>query len=288
MNIKLSILTAAVLACTSGIAMAQNPPTAPSPLYDLGPQSPQVAKTDLSLAERTAYANYEAILQIAEARIHAWGCSQSAGTFTVEAFSDGAVGSPFSNTALVTSPGGLFQVDATSAVVDPSQRGQQIAVNLTTGVFNNKSVTNYAGQFAYNYPNNMMDGQSSVNITGLNGRPDRYDGKVIKDFYRGAVSPTNTDGSPNPEFYTIYDWGLQSVDKFGFPANKYWQRSKSLRSDGGLGHTVFVKDRLVGATSCRIVIDTTGDNNPDFFSQSGVLKIQPNVLPGAPVPEFTF
>ena len=104
---------------------------------------------------------------------------------------------------------------------------------------------------------------------------------MIKDFYRGSLN------NASPEYYNIYDWGLQSLDKLGYPVNKYWQRSKSHRDDGTIGRTVFVKDRLVGPTSCRIIIDTTGFNNQDFFQQTGKLKIQTNgVTPGAPVPEF--
>jgi hypothetical protein len=126
----------------------------------------------------------------------------------------------------------------------------------------------------------MMDSVSYVSVLGINNRFDRYYGKVIKDFYRGSL-----DDQTN-EYYNIYDWGLQALDKLGYPVNKYWQRSKSHRDDGSIGRTVFVKDRLVGATSCRIVIDTSGFNNEDFFDQTGWLKIAA-VSPSTPVAEFT-
>ena len=282
MNIKLNILSAAVLAVVSAGAMAAvEPPPVPG-IYNGGPQSPLVASTDLSLAERTAYANYEAIMQIAEARIHATSCSNSAGTYSINAFSDGSVGNPAQNFATVVSPGGAFTVQSTSQPKDTlDNRGQLISVNMSSGALNGRPVRNYHADLAFNGVNNMMDSTSSVEVLSINNRYDRYYGKVIKDFYRGSLDNASS------EYYNIYDWGLQSLDKLGYPVNKYWQRSKSHRDDGTIGRTVFVKDRLVGSTSCRIIIDTTGFNNQDFFQQTGKLKIQNNgVTPGAPVPEF--
>jgi hypothetical protein len=281
MNIKLNILSAAVLAVVSAGAMAVEPPPVPG-IYAGGPQSPLVASTDLSLAERTAYANYEAIMQIAEARIHATSCSNSAGTYSIDAFSDGSVGNRAQNFATVVSPGGAFTVDSASQAPDTvDNRGQLISVDmLVPGTLNGRPVRNYHADLAFNGVNNMMDSTSSVEVLSINNRFDAYKGKVIKDFYRGSLD------NASPEYYNIYDWGLQSLDKLGYPVNKYWQRSKSHRDDGTIGRTVFVKDRLVGSTSCRIIIDTTGFNNQDFFQQTGNLKIQTGKLPGDAVPEF--
>jgi hypothetical protein len=281
MNIKLNILSAAVLAVVSAGAMAAvEPPPVPG-IYNGGPQSPLVASTDLSLAERTAYANYEAIMQIAEARIHAFSCSNSAGEYSINAFSDGSVGNPAQNFATVVSPGGAFTVKSTSQPKDTvDNRGQLISVDMASGTLNGKSFRSYHADLAYNGVNNMMDSTSYVEVLGLNNRWDRYYGKVIKDFYRGSL-----DDQTN-EYYNIYDWGLQSLDKQGYPVNKYWQRSKSHRDDGTIGRTVFVKDRLVGSTSCRIIIDTKGFNNQDYFQQTGSLIIQTGKLPNDAVPEF--
>ena len=154
-------------------------------------------------------------------------------------------------------------------------------VSMGSGILKSKPVQNYRAQLAYNSANNMLDSQSSVQVLGINQRFDTYTGKVIKDFYNGTIDPNSTDR------VNIYDWGLQSLDKENYPVNKYWQRSKSHRSDGSIGRTVFVKDRLVGATSCRIIIDTLGENNQDFFSQTGSLTIQTGVNPNAAVPQFT-
>jgi hypothetical protein len=286
MNIKLNILTTAILAAVSTASFAAPPfePPTVDAIYSGGPQSPLVASTDMSAAERSAYANYEALMQIAEARIHASSCSDSAGTFPVTAYSDGAVGGVATNFATVLSPGGVGSMKV-AAKLQPFVIGfgQQLLVDqVGPGSLKGKTVTGYHADLAYNNVNNMMDSQMRVQVASINGKLDIYYGKVIKDFYQG-----DKNGDPSSlDYYNIYDWGLQSLDKLGYPVNKYWQRSKSHRDDGTYGRTVFVKDRLVGATSCRIIIDTAGYNNQDYFSQSGNLIIKSGVNPDAAVPEF--
>lgn len=281
MSIKLNILTAAILASIStGVLAAVEPPPVPA-IYASGPTSPLVSSTDLSLSERTAYANYEAVMQIAEARIHATSCSNSAGVFALTAKSDGTVASPLTNYVTVDSPSSTLTVASTSQLPDSlDNRGQLISVDMASGSLNKRAVQLYHADVAFNGVNNMMDSNSYVSVLSINNRFDKYYGKVIKDFYRGSLD------SQSVEYYNIYDWGLQSLDKLGYPVNKYWQRSKSHRDDGSIGRTVFVKDRLVGATSCRIIIDTTGFNNQDYFDQAGSLKIIAGVNPGTPAAEF--
>jgi hypothetical protein len=289
MNIKLNIVSAAILAAVSTTGVAGNPvpfePPTVADIYAWGPSSPLVASTDMSDAERSAYANYEALMQIAEARIHASSCSDSVGTFPVTAYSDGAQGmyGPYTNFATVLSPGGVGSLKV-AAWISPEKVGfgQQINVKqVDGGSLKGKAVSGYDAYVAYNSVNNMMDSNMSVSVASINGKLDKYYGKVIKDFYMG-----DKNGGPSYDPYNIYDWGLQSLDKLGYPVNKWWQRSKSHRDDGTIGRTVFVKDRLVGATSCRIILDTTGFNNQDYFSQSGNLIIQSGVNPIADVPQF--
>jgi hypothetical protein len=76
----------------------------------------------------------------------------------------------------------------------------------------------------------------------------------------------------------MYDYGLQSLSKFGYPVNKWWQKSKSVRDNGQQGCFVLQKDRLVGAGQCRITLATTGVSQPGLFWQSGTLSVQ-NVSP---------
>jgi len=155
----------------------------------------------------------------------------------------------------------------TASVASPvTGRGQQVAVGLvgTQGFLGSTKITSFTSTFAYNNVNNMLvSNNTTIGIVGINGGlPDLYSGVVIKDFYRGD----NID-STNPQYYNIYDWGLQAISKLNYPVNKWWQRSLSHRDDGTIARTVFVKDRLVGASSCRIILDTTGYNNQNYFWQ---------------------
>ncbi|QSA96855.1 hypothetical protein [Methylococcus sp. EFPC2] len=276
MSAKLTVtsVTTTLLAGFATAAVSAVPPDAPG-LYAGGPTSPQVAVTDLTASERSAYSLLEAVQQIAEARIHALGCDDSAGSFPLTIFANGQKGSPASNTVTVESPGGIgsFTVQANPGGY-VNFRGEKIAVNqVGAGTLKGKAVASYHADLAYNSINTILDGTASLQQQSINGILDAYSGKVIKDFYRDASWPSD---------YHIYDWGLQSLSKLGYPVNKYWQRSISQRWNGVDGFTIFVKDRLVGATSCRIQVRTTGFNEPDYFSQSGYLVVQ-RVAPAAPV-----
>lgn len=279
MNIKIKVLSSAILMGISAIAVSADPPPVPGTIYNNGPQSPLVATTDLSAAERQAYALYEGVMQIAEGKIHATSCAAASGQSTMTTFTDGSLYNPAGNFTTVTSAGGAFTLGANSqgAVFG---RGQIVNVNqVGPGSLAGTNVSGYNATVIFNSVNNMMVSTSSVNVQGINGRPDQYQGSVIKDFNRGSLDVQH------PDYYTIFDWGLQSLSKLGYPVNKYWQRSKSRRDNGTVGRTVFVKDRLVGASSCRITIDTHNWNNQSFFWQDGTLKIEA-VNPSTPVPAF--
>ena len=292
MNIKLTALTAGIIAGLSAAANAQ-PPAAPSQ-YNAGPASPLLNTTNLSASERSAFALYEGVLKVTEAKIHATKCE--AATFDIEVYADGSLnsnnnGNSIFNKVKVTGSNGSvapqFELNANlSAPV--AGRGQQIAVSLAnpaSSALGSSKITQFNATYAFNNVNNMLVTNNLViGVVGINGSsslPDIYTGNLIKDFYHGSNDTTNAD------YYNIYDWGLQSISKLGYPVNKWWQRSITHRDDGVVGRTVWVKDRLVGASSCRIVIDTNGYNNQNIFWQGGsigdgTLTIAP-VAPAAPI-----
>jgi len=296
MNIKLTALTAGILVGLSSTASAALevpvPPTAPN-MYNSGPQSPLLNTTNLSAAERSAFSLFEGVLQVVEAKVHATSCA--AASFDVEVYADGSVnsnvpangGNSIFNKIKVTGANGSqapqFELNANLGP-NVAGRGQQVVVTLANaGFLGSSRVTQFAATYAFNNVNNLFVTNSvNIGIVGINGgSPDIYSGNVIKDFYHGSVN------SNDREYYNIYDWGLQSVSKLGYPVNKWWQRSKTHRDDGVVGHTVWVKDRLVGASSCRITLDTTGYNNQSYFWQGGSigdgkLTISP-VAPSTPV-----
>jgi len=286
MKIKLTTLTAGILAALAGTANAftpPNPPT-PDPIYNGGPASPLLNTTNLSVAERSAFALLEGVMQVAEAKIYASSCA--AGTWNLEVYADGslnnAAATTIFNRATVTTAGGTnapqFSLGASvkDAVVN---RGQAVVVALQgAGVLGGTPIINYEARHIFNNLNNMMvTPNANITLTGGNGTPDTFQGSVIKDFFRGSTDSTKSD------YYNIYDWGLQSVSKAGYPVNKWWQRSKTHRDNGVNGRTVWVKDRLVGAGSCRITIETNGYNDQQPLFWQGNPQVGPGTLSIAPL-----
>jgi len=271
------ILATALLAGLTVIAKAD--PLPPPDIYSQGPASPLVSSTDISAAERSAYALLEGVMQMAEARIAATNCSLSSGTYEVLLFSDGSANNPDYNFVVVDSPASSFKLTATLNPWD-SFWGQRMIINQQgSGGLKNVPLSNYYAQVAYNAQGTVMEMDSSFNVIGNSGRFNALRGKVIKDF---NLVTDNLTGLPY-----IVDWGAQSISKLGHPVQQYWQRSKVIRDDGFAGRTVFVKDRTTGPTSCRIVIDTHDYNNQDFFYQTGTLVISTST-PGSPVNQFDF
>jgi hypothetical protein len=272
MNIKLNVLSAAILAGFSTAALSDVPPPVPE-MYETGPSSLQFQNLGLSDAERAGYSLAEGIMQMAEATVLAKAsCSAAAGTYDiVELFASGDAHDPEANTTTVLSPGGSFTLEAD---LDPNDafRGQTMTItSVDPGKLAGTGLKEFSNAVSWNAAGTMMVAEGSVKAKGASNLYDLFQLKIIKDFYRDSVALSS--GNIRAQVPVIYDWGLQSVSKLGYPLNKYWQRSKSLRDDGIEGYTHFVKDRLVGSGPCRIELLTTGSNNADFFQQSGTLTI---------------
>lgn len=261
MMFKLKTVAAAILvAGVSNISMGGQAPLPPD-VYEFGPMNPLVNTTNIVLPERKAFAAIEAAMQITEAYIHAHGCL--ADNWDLEVASNAVQPGSFDNN--------YAEFDAVDMTIRAQAnfpgRGQKIRVR-GSGELNGKTVDAVNGLYAYNDVNNMMTGEFSVSVAGRNGRLDPFTGLVIKDFYMG----TDTDEEPYDSFI-LYDWGLQSISKLMYPVEKWWQRSKTRRSDAYIGRTVFVKDRLVGNIPCRITVGLDGTNSVTFFNQSGTLRV---------------
>ncbi|MCP5407545.1 MAG: hypothetical protein H6968_02145 [Chromatiaceae bacterium] len=273
---KIKMLAAAVTAASVSTMAGANPPDAPG-VYTLGPMSPAINTTNLSAQERAAFALLEGILQSVEGKIHAAGCV--ALTLPLKVYSDALTDPVVGNAKLGTTPADMTLV-ATGVL--PTFRGQiiNVAQAPAAGYVGNTPVSDYASNMVFNSANNMMVGaMTQVNVMSINWVPNQFTGYVIKDFYMGNDKNVPSDA------HIVYDWGLQSLSKEGYPVEKYWQRSKTRRSDGGNGQTAFVKDRLVGVVPCRIAIALSGLNQFGIFQQTGTLSIQP-VAPAAATPEI--
>lgn len=267
MKTKITTISAAVLLGISTLANA-NPPSAPS-IYNTGPAAPRLNMTNMRDVEKTAFALNEALMQATEGLVYAKGTCANFST-PIEVYSH-----PGSNSNYIegTSAISTIRLDAT---IQPKVAGfgqNYDVVQFAQGTINGTPVQNLRGRYTYNELANMMVGErTGVQVksqTVRNGNSfDQFYSSVIKDFYHGNTYDANGD------FYEIFDYGLQSVSKNGYPVNKWWQKSKAVRDNGSQGCTVFQKDRLVGSSSCRIVISTAGYSQEDLFWQKGTLSVQ--------------
>ncbi len=272
---KFTTFASALIVGFSSAAFSGNPPAAPN-VYNQGPTSPLVSSTNMAVSERIAFALMEAAMSVAEAKIHATSCTSTVGSYPLSVASD----TNFDVYTLgITSLGGSYALVATPQAIEPAPGGQKIdIVDTGPGQFDGTPVAEFTGRAIYNTESNILFQRGAVSALGNNGDLDRYQSRVIKDFYQGDLRGSND--------YEIFDWGLQVLHKKGYPVNKYWQRSKAHRSDGSNGRTVFVKDRLVGSSRCRITIDVSGTNDGfEFLAQSGNLIVE-KVTPPSFVSEF--
>lgn len=256
---------------------AADHPFMPPEIYANGPLSPINAKTDLFIPEMAAYAMLEAAMQQVQTVVSANSCINLVGTYDIDLYSDGSTFNPDSNFVVVDSPGSSFKLNA--VITNNIQfRGQEISIKqFGNGAFKKVDIANYSARVSYNALGSIMNTNSSTNVRGNDGRFTSYQGLLIHNFYR---STDENSGLP-----LILEFAQNSLSKLGYPIENFWQRSKLLRGDGATGRTILVKDRFVGPNACRIIVDLFGDNNLDFFWQTGSLIVT-SAVPSDEVVEF--
>ena len=102
---------------------------------------------------------------------------------------------------------------------------------------------------------------------GQNNIQSPYQNLLIKHFYQEPKSENKTQH--------LLGWGAASLSKAGFPVSQFWLRFKALTTNGQVKRVVFQQDQLIGASSCRIVIDSAIDikkENEKEKQESFVLK----------------
>lgn len=263
MNAKKTTLTAAILLGISSIASA-NPPGVPSIYLPAGPATPELNMTNMRTVEKAAFALEEAMMQATEAHIYVNGCEEISVPVSIYAHDP-------SKSYYIKTNG----LNGVKLVATPRTNvkgfGQHYDIEQPVlGYLDGSEVYKVRGRYTFNDKNNMMvNEKTQVDVKSQLGGVDTYYSTVIKDFYHGDTYDTAGN------FYEIYDYGLQSLSKFGYPVNKWWQQSKAIRDNGQEACTVFQKDRLVGVSACRIVIATEGVSQPGYFYQTGTLTVSP-------------
>lgn len=274
MNTKIQNMICAILLGFSTISFSEEPNRVPE-VYNDGPK---LLDNSLFMAEVKAYALYEGLMQMAEANIHATSCSSSAGIYPFFSYTDES-NNPDQNQITLASLNGFTAVtlQVNQNAIDTFHGTTVNIAQSGNGFFNGPVINDFTGSIALNKLGSVMTFSSKMSVEEIINRPDQYQSSGIKDFYKDSV---------NSESHYLLDWGLQTLSKLGYPTEKYWQRSKSQRDNGVIGRTVFVKDRLVGAGACRILIDSSGLNNENLFLQSGTLTISTDA-PNTPVAQFS-
>jgi hypothetical protein len=283
MNVKLKVLTAAVLAGFMGSAAAQPIPGTPPPPVIAGGVVPGTAGAPkLSAPEEGAYTVIESVLEAVEASIYANSCKALAGTHLLSVYTD----SKGEGSAELITPGSSLELDVD---LDDSNKllgtHYDVDAGYNTSIAGGKEIRDFDGDGFFDAKGGIMvhEGEFRVNFPATNNNVS-VQSRVIKDFrwVKGV----------------FYDYGLQSLAKKGpldmeraaymkkpgqrydsvfYPQAKYWQTSKHIKSNGVEGVTLINKQRLYNAngnTPCSIVVNIHGDDTYDGFDQSGTLTVK--------------
>lgn len=265
MNNNFYILGLAWLLGFANIALAKQPPSVPN-LYANGPASTLLSVTNLNATEKAVNALFEAAMEITEGLIHATSCSAAAGKYTFNVLANGSIADPKNNEIRIASPGKSDESFVLRANIEaPSElRGQGIRVeqfgNATLG---GTEISKYISAILFNLEGSIMTSESGMNVRGINGAEDSFQGKMTKNYYLDSNASANR----------VYAWGQQSLSKLDFPIEMYWQRSKLYRNNGVVERSIFIKDRLIGSSPCRILIEGSRPNNQNSITQNGSLTI---------------
>jgi hypothetical protein len=207
----------------------------------------------------------EAMLQLGEIYIQAYGCPTSQITGGVDIYaSQSGVGD-----STLWTPGGVYKMIASKTASD-SFRGDKYRVSSATGTIAGRNFVGLLGNYRYNKNGSIMEGDAVLSVPNptASGTPDNFTSRVIKDFfiYKQVYQGVLRD-------FTL-DWGLQVVNKLSYPVSKYFQRSFSVKDDGIEGVTRFEKTRIAGGIPCTIAIQTKGLNNTEQFNEQGGFVIR--------------
>jgi hypothetical protein len=219
---------------------------------------------NLTKAERTAFSQMEALQQLGEVYVQANGCSAVSGEVDVYSNSLGT-----GDLSVITAGGALTMIARESAF--DSFRGSAVSVRAASGLIKNVNFSGVAGTYRFNKSGSIMEGDAAITVPNptANNTPDNFTARVIKDFF---VYKQVYQGVPRD--FTL-DWGLQVINKKGYPVSKWFQRSWSVKDNGIEGRTKFRKVRIAGGLACAITVDVKGYNNNEQFNEQGTFTIAP-------------
>lgn len=249
MKISLPILFATTLGY-SLITQADGGPLKAPSLFDKGPAA--MTAINLKTEELTSLMLLDSAMDIAKSAALATGCESVEGDYSIEISTDGAINKPVSNVIKIVSPGKSDPLILNALAEEPDAfLGQVFTIQQAK---NNKLketlISEFSGTAHINRELSLLSIQGSAIVLGQNNTPSPYRHFRLKHFYEEPKSD-------NSQY--LSGWGFASLSKEGFPVNKFWVRSKALKTDGQLKRVVLQEDLLIGFSACRIVIDSTTD-----------------------------
>jgi hypothetical protein len=270
MNVKLKVLTAAMLAGFVGsAASAPIPGTPPPPVLAGGIVPGTAGAPTLSVPEMAAYTAIETILEAVEGQIYARSCAGLKGTHLLSVHTD----KNGTGTAELVTPAGFLEIDVEKQARDPLL-GWAFDVDINGGntIAGAEIKQPFDGDGNFDRKGGIMTHEGNFKVYfPLTNKFVELEHKVIKDFRWVRSAP--------PAFV---DYGLQSVAKKGnggeyYPQAKWWQTSRHVRSNGVEGVTRINKERLYNAngnSACSIVVELRGFDDFDGFNQDGTLIVK--------------
>lgn len=265
-SVKLGSVILSFAVMTHANGEPQTAPQAPS-MFDNGPLPLTII--DLSASDISGIALIESIMHIAESVIHVNSCPSTAGVYSIEVSANGSVKSPQSNNIKLFSPENTEPL-ALNASLNPQDdfRGQTITIKQqNNGKLKETLISGYSGEFTLNKESNLVVIESHLNASGLNNGLISFQNSSIKNFYQEQKTTDST--------HYLFNWGLQSLSAEGYPENTYWNQSKLLKVGGHLKRVLLSNDRLIGASACRIIIESASvePKKDNTFLHKGTITI---------------
>lgn len=236
---------------------------------DLEPELPKI----LTPQEKTAISMLGGVMDIAAARIDASTCIEHRGTYYLDLTANGVPGQRIQNNIVKT----RLKDSTISVMGSPLENipdeGSSVLVEYTrtTSLSNFDPIIGYQALYSFSPGLEMLTVDGSLNSRNRYNQYFSYTVGAIVSLNRSSTNLTPDD---QEAMALNTGWGMNWHSNPDEPKSKYWQRIKIQRDINDRAKTFIVRDLLTHSSlTCRIKIDISGFNNPDFFLQTGYLTI---------------
>lgn len=250
MTTNMATALTVILSFTSTVQASSAAVKAPK-LFDNGPAA--VTEIKLEANQVAALMLLEAVLDASSAAVLAGGCQAVAADYAIEVNADGAINKPESNFAKISSSENPEPIVFNATIEERRDFfGQNFnIVQPQKSKLKHTPISEYSANLTVNHELTLLSLYSKSNIQGQNNNANPHQNLLIKNLYQAQAQD-------NPNLY-LYGWGGESLSIAGYPANLAWVRFKALTTGGQFKRLVLLADRVIGASACRIVIDSGAD-----------------------------